>query len=140
MIEGIHFGTHGVNEIKTHCHMVRNQLFVHRHHKTRSLHPNHFSAPLPKMKHCLVIHTAKHVHLITHHSNTAFKVNISHQISNLIIRTIRPNTRKHGFFIGRIHKHLVLVTAENILIKMLKTIQFNQKKHLHLINKQKAIY
>ena len=86
MINGIlfHAGDR-VCQIQTHRHMVRNQNLVLRHHETLRLQFHGHLVVLPEKEHRLVVDTAKHIHLIAHHADTALKINIFHQILNRII-------------------------------------------------------
>ena len=124
MIKRISLGTgNRVGQIQAHRHIIGNQKLVHRQQETwcHSLH--YHLAVLPKIKRSLVVYPAKHIHLVAHHTDTTFKIDVFHQVSNRIIRTIGFYAWVHCLFIGGIHQHLVLITAQNSLVKMVSLIK-----------------
>ena len=66
----------------------RFQHFVHRQQETRCHHPDDLAVALTEMEHSLVMHAAKYIHLVAHHADATFKVDVRHNIINLIIGTI----------------------------------------------------
>ena len=103
--------------------MVGNQQLLHRHHKALRLGANHFPALLTEMKHGLVLHTAKHIDLIAHHADTAFKVNARKDIGNHIVGAVGAHAGKHRLLVGGVHQHLVLETAQDRLLEILLVIE-----------------
>ena len=118
MVDGILFDAHRISQEQPHRNMVGNQNLVLRHHEALRHGLQHLPATLPEMENGLVVDTAKHIHLIAHHADTTLKINVFHQVFDGIIGTIRLHAGIHRLFVGRVHQHLVLVTAQNGLVEV----------------------
>ena len=118
MVDGILFDAHRIRQEQPHRNMVGNQNLVLRHHEALCHGLQHLPAALPEMENGFVVDTAKHIHLIAHHADTTLKINVFHQVFDGVIGTIRLHARIHRLFVGRVHQHLVLVTAQNGLVEM----------------------
>ena len=118
VIKGIHFCSYRVHQINTQGDVVRHQKLIHRHEEAWRLHPHDFPTSLTEMENRLFANTSKHIHLVAHHADATFKVDVLHQVGDGIIGTIRFHSRKHRFFVGRIHENLVFKATEDILMEM----------------------
>ena len=113
MVDGVtlHVYTCRVGQINPHRSVVRNQQFVLRHHKTLSLNIHDFTMIPIELENRFVIHAAKHVNLISHHSDATFKIDVFQYVINLIIRAIGTNARKKSLVLRRVQHHLILKSA-----------------------------
>ena len=124
VIDGVPLRTwHRVLQIEAHGRIVGDQEFVHRHQEAGGLHPHDFPTLLTKMEDGLVVDATKHIDLVAHHTDAALKVDIAHQVLDLIVTTIRLHPREHGLLVRRVHQHLVLIAAQDVLIEMLALME-----------------
>ena len=119
VIERVHpSARNGVRDIKTQRHMVRDQQVVDCHHELWCLHPNDLLAALMKTERGLVVHAAKHIDLVAHHTDASLKIDVPHEVGDLVVGTIGLHSGEHSLFVGRVHEYLVFVAAQDVLLEM----------------------